>query len=125
PLSVQLDTPIIKINEIFDEGALKRQIKEATYFNGTYEKKAGNFYLNYSLLNTLLDKDNIFHLSSKLSYEEIIKYMAKTLIYEQEVDKDFLIRLGKREKKSTMVYDHLIAFPHTVHYQSNNIVLSI
>src|SRR5699024_8902646 len=42
PLSVQLDTPIIKINEIFDEGALKRQIKEATYFNGTNEKKAGN-----------------------------------------------------------------------------------
>ncbi|WP_040978404.1 BglG family transcription antiterminator [Oceanobacillus jeddahense] len=125
PLPFALQIPVIEISEIFDESRVRKQIEEAIYLNGARAKEDENLKLNCSLLGTLLHKDKLFYLSSKKGYMENMNDMANYLINEEFVDEGFVDRLNEREKKSTMVFDRLIAFPHTVHYQSNKVVLSL
>ena len=51
--------------------------------------------------------------------------MIDNLYLKGYVDYDFKERIRKREEKSTMNFNEFIAFPHTINYQTDQIVISL
>ena len=60
-----------------------------------------------------LDETRFFVLDSESTYDENIDRMVISLTNQGELDAGFSQRVREREKRSTMVLDRNIAFPHT------------
>lgn len=122
PLPDSLDMPVIRIEEIFDEAKITKQIENLVYLQNRKKMEAHPFHS--SLLGILLSKDRFSVLDSE-NYIESVRTMAEKLVEQGFVDDGFPERLIEREKKSTMVYDNFIALPHTINYGSDHIILSV
>ena len=106
---------IIRIKDIFDEKELLLHIQKVKYLEKVdflVEETSG-----VSLIAALLEEDTFFLLDEKKSYLENTKMMIEKLTEKGFVDEQFWERISEREKNSTMVFGHNVAFPHTVNEQ--------
>ncbi|WP_077614892.1 BglG family transcription antiterminator [Caenibacillus caldisaponilyticus] len=122
PLNYSLEAPVIKIDEIFDEAKITRQIENLVYLQSRHKMETPLH--DSSLLSILLSKERFYVLDSK-DYFESVLFMARDLVEKGFADSGFPGRLIQREEKSTMVYDHCIALPHTVNFASSHIIVSV
>lgn len=115
-------TPVIYLDEIFDEAVLKKRIDSVRYI-----KKLDIPVLQgmESLLLSILDENTFFVLDSSLSYEENVHIMIDRIYEGGYVDSEFKQRIDEREKKSSMVFDESVAFPHGYHFQSSKVVICV
>lgn len=115
------EVPVIYLEEIFDEMEVLRQIERLKYL-GHLEismKKGLN-----SLIATILEPEHFYVLDPKLSYLEAVLFVADRLIEEGALSADFREALLTREKKSTMLFDTCVGFPH-LQYAGEKIVLAV
>lgn len=115
------EVPVIYLEEIFDEMEVLRQIERLKYL-GHLEismKKGLN-----SLIATILEPEHFYVLDPKLSYLEAVLYVTDRLIEEGALEEDFREALLTREKKSTMLFDTCVGFPH-LQYPGEKIVLAV
>ncbi len=99
---------IIRIKDIFDEKELLLHIQKVKYLEKV--DFLGEETSGVSLIAALLEEDTFFLLDEKKSYLE-------KLTEKGFVDEQFWERISEREKNSTMVFGHNVAFPHTVNKQ--------
>jgi lichenan operon transcriptional antiterminator len=121
-LAVEIDSPLIRINEIFDENSVSRQIEKVTYLQKFKLKDVGN---HNSIVKLLTSEEKYFVLNSRKSYRENVSDMIDTLTEKGYLDEGFKERLKERAEKGSMVFDQFIALPHTVNYASNKIELAL
>ncbi|MDR4949574.1 BglG family transcription antiterminator [Neobacillus cucumis] len=121
-LAFEPDSPLIVINEIFDESSVSRQIERVTYLHKFKLKDTGNYH---SIIKLLINEDKFFILDNNQSYQENVEKMIDELTIKGYFDDGFRDRLEEREKKGSMVFDQFIALPHTVNYQSTKIELAL
>jgi lichenan operon transcriptional antiterminator len=115
-------TTIIYLEKIFDEEELKKRIKSIKYID---KLEMPSMQGMDSILLSILDEDTFFVLDNELSYQENIDYMIDNLYSKGYVDEGFKERIRKREEKSTMKFNEFIAFPHTINYENDEIVVSL
>lgn len=115
-------TPVIYLDEIFDEAVLKKRIDSVRYI-----KKLNIPLLQgmESLLLSILDENTFFVLDSGLSYEENVHVMIDRLCERGYVDDAFKRRIDERESKSSMVFDDSVAFPHGYQFKNDKVVISV
>lgn len=121
-LAFELDSPLIMINEIFDETRVSQQIEKVTYLQRFKLKDGGN---HNSIVKLLTNEDKYFVLNSKKSYQENVNEMIDVLVEKGYFDGGFKERLLKRTEKGSMVFDQNIALPHTVNHASNKVELAV
>ncbi|MFT8319837.1 MAG: PRD domain-containing protein [Bacillus sp. (in: firmicutes)] len=121
-LPFEIESPLIRIHEIFNEQMVAQQVEKASYLKKFNLKDTES---HYSILKRLIDKDKFFLLDSHKNYHENLEMMVNHLTLLGYVDEKFLERLVEREKKGTMLFDQAIALPHTINYQSNSIQLAL
>ena len=113
---------VMYLEKIFDEEALKKRIKSIKYID---KLDMPSLQGMDSILLSILDEDTFFILDSELSYKENIDYMIDTLYSRGYVDDGFKERIRKREEKSTMDFNEVMTFPHTINYENDQIVISL
>lgn len=123
PIQFEVNVPVVKVSEIFDEKSMVKEIKKAFYLK-SYQNHT-DISSHSSLIGFLLDEQRFFHLQPELGYKESMLFMANELVKQNVVDEGFPERLLEREEKSTMVMDRSIALPHTIHHASNQIILAL
>lgn len=121
-LGFESNTPIIIINEIFDEKSVSKQIEKVTYLQKFKLKDEGN---HNSIVKLLLDEEKFFRLDSSKSYHENVNGMVDTLVSKGSLDEGFKERLREREAKGSMVFDRFIALPHTSNAATSKIELAL
>jgi lichenan operon transcriptional antiterminator len=121
-LSDDVQTPIIEVKDIFDERALAQKISKLCALNYLQVTSSQQ---EESIICRLLSSDRFFLLSDRKPYYENLKQMIHHLEKEDSVDAQFQNRLIKREKMRSTVFDHGIAFPHTVNLGNSDIVLAV
>jgi lichenan operon transcriptional antiterminator len=121
-LAVGVDTPLIMINEIFDEKSVSRQIEKVTYLQKFKLKDSGN---HNSIVKLLTNEEKFFIFNNKKGYHENVNNMIDELANKGYLDEGFKERLLEREEKGSMVFDQYIALPHTVNQKSNKIELAL
>jgi lichenan operon transcriptional antiterminator len=118
-LDIDVSTPIIKLDVLFDERELQNKI--------AYRKlKLNQGILKNSLyiFKSLLQRNMFFRIDLETP-EEIISYMAERCLEQGKVDEGFRERLLERERLSPTSFDNLIALPHTINYKSDEIQIAI
>lgn len=115
-------TPVIYLEKIFDEEALKKRIKSIKYIE---KLDMPGMQGMDSILLSILDEDTFFILNNDLDYKENIDNMIDDLYSKGYVDDGFKDRIRKREEKSTIVFNESIAFPHAINYENDEIVISL
>ncbi|NOW07249.1 BglG family transcription antiterminator [Clostridium beijerinckii] len=113
---------VIYLEKIFDEEALKKRIKSIKYID---KLDMPSMQGMDSILLSILDEDTFFILDNQLSYLENVDHMIDNLYSKGYVDDGFKERIRKREEKSTMIFNESIAFPHTINYENDEIVVSL
>ena len=78
----------------------------------------------HSLIATILEPEHFYVLGPEPSYLEAVLYMIDCLTEEGALEADFKEAFLKREKKSTMLFDERIGFPH-LQYLGEKIVLAV
>lgn len=113
--------PVICLGEFFDEVEVLRQIERLKYMgNLEVSMKTGI----HSLIATILEPEHFYVLGPEPSYLEAVLYMIDCLTEEGVLEADFKEAFLKREKKSTMLFDERIGFPH-LQYPGEKIVLAV
>ncbi len=113
--------PVICLGEFFDEVEVLRQIERLKYMgNLEVSMKTGI----HSLIATILEPEHFYVLGPEPSYLEAVLYMIDCLTEEGALEADFKEAFLKREKKSTMLFDERIGFPH-LQYPGEKIVLAV
>ncbi|MCM3729203.1 BglG family transcription antiterminator [Neobacillus cucumis] len=121
-LGFETDSPLIMINEIFDENMVSRKIEKVTYLKKFKLKNARN---HHSIVKLLTNEEKYFILDSRKSYHENVNDMIDALVMKGYFDEGFKERLKVRAEKGSMVFDQYIALPHTVNHKSNKIELAL
>ncbi|PAB60217.1 BglG family transcription antiterminator [Anaeromicrobium sediminis] len=116
-LDINVSTPIIKLDVLFDERDLQnkiayRKVKQKMSQNSPY------------IFKSLLKKNMFFKINMEIP-EKIIEYMAQRCIEEGTADEGFMYRILERERLSPTSFDNLIALPHAINYKSNEIEIAI
>ncbi len=114
-IEIKRKKQIIRIKDIFDEKELLLHIQKVKYLEKV--DFLGEETSGVSLIAALLEEDTFFLLDEKKSYLENTKMMIEKLTEKGFVDEQFWERISEREKNSTMVFGHNVAFPHTVNEQ--------
>lgn len=115
------EVPVICLGVFFDEVEVLRQIERLKYLgNLDISMKTG---IN-SLIATILEPEHFYVLEPETTYLEAVLYMIGQLTEEGVLDEDFKEAFLKREKKSTMLFDEQIGFPH-LQYPGEKIVLAV
>jgi lichenan operon transcriptional antiterminator len=121
-LPFETSIPSIIISEIFDEKNVTREIENITYMK---KFKIKNGSTHHSIVKHHITKEKLFILDSAKSYHDNVREMIDKLVETDYLDEGFKERLKERENKGSMVFDHYIALPHTLNYQSNSIELAL
>ncbi|RFU68570.1 BglG family transcription antiterminator [Bacillus sp. V59.32b] len=121
-LGFESDTPILMINEIFDESIVSKQIEKVTYLQKFKLRETGN---HNSIVKLLTNNQKFFRLDSSKSYRENVKGMIDDLGSKGFLDDGFKERLLERAAKGSMVFDRYIALPHTTNTATNKIELAV
>ena len=116
------DRPVIRIQEVFNEQALRQKIEKAKYWDSVDVPVLDN---NWFVMGGLLGESRFFSFRTPVSYETALRRMVQALTEQGQVDAGFWERLLEREKKGSMVFDHGVAIPHVVQYTSTRLVLAI
>lgn len=117
--------PIVEIKDIFNEQQIKLKIeKELQLYNYKTEHITKRTEVN-SIIASLINYDKIFILDDNKSYTKNLHNMIDTLYSQNYVDKDFKKRIIEREKKSVMIFDRFVAFPHTTNKKSDEVIISV
>jgi lichenan operon transcriptional antiterminator len=122
-ISFESDTPLILINEIFDEKSVSRKIEKVTYMQQFKLKDDDQGH--HSILKRLINRDKFFILDSTDTYHESVRKMIRNLVEKGYLDEGFVERLNEREAKGSMVFDNFIALPHTFNSNSDRIELAL
>lgn len=113
--------PVIYLEEVFDEVEVLRKIEQLRYMKHLdVSMKTG---LN-SLIASILEPERFFLLNRKLTYLENLLYMVDSLIEDEILEPDFREKLLERERKSSMMFDENIEFPH-LQYKGDKMVLAV
>lgn len=110
PLNLDTDIPVVFMDEVFDREYIQRKFENIRYLaeaGHSIRKGIDSLFMN------LLDETRFFVLDSESTYDENIDRMVISLTNQGELDAGFSQRVREREKRSTMVLDRNIAFPHT------------
>lgn len=110
PLNLDTDIPVVFMDEVFDREYIQRKFENIRYLaeaGHSIRKGIDSLFMN------LLDETRFFVLDSESTYDENIDRMVLSLTNQGELDAGFSQRVREREKRSTMVLDRNIAFPHT------------
>jgi lichenan operon transcriptional antiterminator len=121
-IGFETDSPLIMINEIFDENIVSREIEKVTYLK---KFKLKNARSHHSIVKLLTNEEKYFILDSRKSYHENVNEMIDALVKKGYFDEGFKERLKIRAEKGSMVFDQYIALPHTVNHKSNKIELAL
>ncbi|MEF2292384.1 BglG family transcription antiterminator [Virgibacillus dokdonensis] len=121
-LPMEVNKPIIEINEIFDAHHLKKKVEEIAYMQSFKLETTAEAN---SLLYHLITEDKFFVLDSSNSYEANLEYMVEELIKSRYLDKGFTKRLQARSAKGSMVFDQFIALPHTLNNDSGQLQIAL
>ncbi len=121
-LHVSCSRPVIRIREIFNEVELRRLIEKAKYFDNI---EVPMMDANRYIITSLLDESRFFVLDTVETYEEGVRFMARSLAETGMADQGFGDRLAEREERGSMVFDHAVAVPHHIQYAVDRLVLSI
>ena len=116
-INFDIKSPIIKLKDIFDENEIRLKIektKQLQKLSMSNTKTSG-----ISVIAALLDNDRFFILDNNKSYIENTFDMIDSLYNKGLVDEYFKERIRIREKKSTMIFDKQIAFPHSINILNN------
>ncbi|SKC84379.1 BglG family transcription antiterminator [Maledivibacter halophilus] len=116
-LDINVSTPIIKLNVLFDERDLQNKI--------AYRKIKEKISQNDSYVLKMLFHEELFFKINLEDPEEIIKYMARKCISRGVADEDFEKRLLERERLSPTSFDNLVALPHAINYKSDEIKIAL
>ena len=121
-LDIDMKTEIIYIKNVLDKNELKRKIDILKYS----DKKDISFINGMnSIILDILDESRFFVLDKNYEYSENVNMMIDIMENEGHLDKGFKDRIIKREEKSSMIFEDIVAFPHTINYASENIELAI
>ncbi|MBT2729579.1 BglG family transcription antiterminator [Bacillus sp. ISL-75] len=121
-IGFETDSPLIMINEIFDENIVSREIEKVTYLK---KFKLKNARSHHSIVKLLTNEEKYFILDSRKSYHGNVNEMIDALVKKGYFDEGFKERLKIRAEKGSMVFDQYIALPHTVNHKSNKIELAL
>ncbi len=108
--SNRLFNKIIYVDNILDEQALKLKIEQFLIYKDVNNRQL----FNNSILVDFINESDVYHISKRMNYKDVIKYLSLEMIDEEKVDSGFSIRILEREdNKSTIT--GLLGFPHTSH----------
>lgn len=116
-LDINVSTPIIKLDVLFDESELQNKI---AYRKIKKQISKNSMYMFKSLL-----KRNMFFKVNSEDPKEIVKYMSQRCIEEGKADEGFKDRILERERLSPTSFDNLIALPHAINYKSNEVEIAV
>ena len=117
------DRPVIQIQEVFNEQALRQKIEKVKYWDRVDVPVLDD---NWFVMGGLLSENKFFTFdSSEHDYETALRKMVDALTEQGQVDAGFWERLQEREKQGTMVFDHYVAIPHVVQYAGPRLILAI
>lgn len=121
---VQFDTetPVIYQNEILDKVYLKKEINFLQYVNKMNNPSIRGME---SVLLSSMKEETFFKCDSKKTYAENIDFMIGKLMEQHLVDDKFLRRIREREKKSSMIFEKNVAFPHTINKLGDDLIIAL
>lgn len=120
-LSSITDRLVISVNPILSGRDITADIERARYVDKLSSPKVK---LNALLLN-VLPPNCFFTLDEQKSYQENVKFMVSALMNSNLLDSEFYVRLLRREKQGTMIYENGVAFLHTTNKQLNRPILAL
>lgn len=114
------ETPIIRVNVLFDEEHLKKEIQKKISF-----KKYDVIHLekNHPILN-IITKEKHFFILEKDNYMDNLNFMLDELSKTGEVDEGFKDRIIERELKASTSYGNYVALPHAINYKGNRLSIA-
>ncbi|MEX6012855.1 BglG family transcription antiterminator [Mammaliicoccus sciuri] len=108
--SNRLFNKIIYVDNILDEQALKLKIEQFLIYKDVNNRQL----FNNSILVDFINESDVYHISKRMNYKDVIRYLSLEMIDEEKVDSSFSNRILEREdNKSTIT--GLLGFPHTSH----------
>ena len=116
------ETPVIYQNEILDKIYLKKEINFLQYVNKMNNPSIRGME---SVLLSSMREETFFKCDSKKTYAENIDFMIEELIEQHLVDDKFLKRIREREKKSSMIFEKNVAFPHTINKLGDDLIIAL
>ena len=116
------ETPVIYQNEILDKMYLKKEINFLQYVNKMNNPSIRGME---SVLLSSMREETFFKCDSKKIYADNIDFMIEELIKQHLVDDKFLERIREREKKSSMIFEKNVAFPHTINKLGDDLIIAL
>ena len=116
------ETPVIYQNEILDKVYLKKEINFLQYVNKMNNPSIRGME---SVLLSSMREETFFKCDSKKTYAENIDFMIEELIKQHLVDDKFLERIREREKKSSMIFEKNVAFPHMINKLGDDLIIAL
>ena len=116
------ETPVIYQNEILDKTYLKKEINFLQYIN---KMNAPSIRGMESVLLSSMRENTFFKCDNEKTYSENIAIMIADLINQELVDKNFLERMRERERKSSMIFEENVAFPHTINKLGDDLIIAL
>lgn len=113
---------VIYQNTILDMEYIKKEINLARYIGKMNIPQIRG--MESLILSTITD-ETFYILDSSLTYEENLSEMIGRLYRQGLVDEYFEDRIREREKKSSMMFTHSIAFPHTTNKFTDSILIAV
>jgi transcriptional antiterminator, bglG len=121
-IKFETETPVIYQNEILDKMYLKKEINFLQYVNKMNNPSIRGME---SVLLSSMREETFFKCDSKKTYAENINFMIEELIKQHLVDDKFLKRIREREKKSSMIFEKNVAFPHTINKLGDDFIIAL
>ena len=116
------ETPVIYQNEILDKTYLKKEINFLQYINKMNNPSIRGME---SVLLSSMRENTFFKCDKRKTYSENIAIMIADLINQELVDENFLERMRERERKSSMIFEENVAFPHTINKLGDDLIIAL
>ena len=78
-----------------------------------------------SVLLSSMRENTFFKCDKRKTYSENIATMIADLINQELVDENFLERMRERERKSSMIFEENVAFPHTINKLGDDLIIAL
>ena len=121
-IKFETEMPVIYQNEILDKMYLKKEINFLQYVNKMNNPSIRGME---SVLLSSMREETFFKCDSKKTYSENIDFMIEELTKQYLVDDKFLKRIREREKKSSMIFEKNVVFPHTINKLGDDLIIAL
>ncbi|MDI9209511.1 BglG family transcription antiterminator [Clostridium butyricum] len=119
-LNIKLDIPMVKLNSIFEEDELKKEIESQVMLKKIARNKISTE--GRYILKNLINKNLIYYLDKK-TFDENLLNMLDKITDRKIVSKDFKGKVIERERKASTMLGGLIALPHAVDVNVKEVVI--